>query len=115
MCNIHNQNLKSRALLKNISVILLLIVAAACSPSESEIKEFDSAVSTRNAPKLFDYAESSNENVQNKAFRALISTSGIEDQLIDLVIKNPSEGAFRALTVKTLSPDQIIKLKKSFL
>jgi len=114
MCNIHNQNLKSRALLKNISVILLLIVAAACSPSESEIKEFDSAVSTRNAPKLFDYAESSNENVQNKAFRALISTSGIEDQLIDLVIKNPSEGAFRALTVKTLSPDQIIKLKKSF-
>jgi len=114
MCNIRNQILKSRAFLKNISAIFLLVIVVGCSQSESELKEFDSAVSTRNAPKLFEYAKSSNEDVQNQALRALMSTSGIENELIDFALKNPSEGAFRILTVQTLEPDQINKLKKSF-
>ena len=114
MCNIRNHLLKSRAFFEIISAIILFVIAVSCSQTESELMEFDHAVSTRNVTKLFEYAKSSNRKLHNQALRALISTSGIENELIDFAIKFPSAGVFSALTVKTLDPEQIIKLKKSF-
>lgn len=96
---------------QNYFSLFLLGLLLSCRPSSIELKKLDLAIANRDFPALLNFAKNSNSELSKQAYRALYNTSGSADSLFKLVISQPSELGFFALSNAKLSASQINELK----